>query len=184
MKVKSNIGDSLISAFLFFLFGIILFTNPNGLIKTIIYIFGGICILAGIFKILFYYKSNAERRDVVNGLAYLIFGMVTIISTLVFFDAVETVLRLAVSLFFLYIGINRLITGFKVPSTLRSMYLINSILLIGGAVALALIQGLGFKMLGLFIVGFSLVEIICYVFFKKEEPEEVKEANIVKIKED
>lgn len=184
MKVKSNIGDSLINAFLFFLLGIVLYTNPNGLVKSIIYIFGGIMVLAGIFKILFYYKSNLEKKDVVNGLAYLIFGMVTIICTLVFFDAVETVIRLAVALFFLYMGINRLITSFNVAKIQKPMYIINSILLIGGAIALALIQGLGFKMLGLFIVGFSLVEIICYVFFKKEEEEVIKEATIVAVKEE
>lgn len=184
MKVKSNIGDSLINAFLFFLLGILLFTNPNGMVKSLIYIFGGVMILAGIFKILLYYKSNTERKEVVNGLAYLIFGMTIIICTLVFFDAVETVIRLVVSIFFLYMGINRLITSFSISRLQKPMYLINSFLLIIGAVALALIQGLGFKMLGLFIIGFSLVEMICYIFFKKEEEEVIKEATIVKVKEE
>lgn len=58
IEVKSyNMGESLFNAILFFILGIILFTNPNGVVKFVIYAIGGIAILVGIFKLLVYYKT-------------------------------------------------------------------------------------------------------------------------------
>ena len=53
---KSN-NYSLVSGIIFFVLGIILFTKPDVFIKAISYVFGGILILIGLYKILNYYKS-------------------------------------------------------------------------------------------------------------------------------
>ena len=109
-------GESLFNAIIFFILGVILFTNPNGVVKTVIYILGGFSILAGIFKLLIYYKIaqyNPNKKEIINGIVYMLIGMATIICSIVFFDTIETVLRLTVAIFLLYIGINRLISAFK-----------------------------------------------------------------------
>ena len=49
--------NSLFSSILFLLFGIILFTNPGGILKFISYIAGGSLILVGIFNIISYHKT-------------------------------------------------------------------------------------------------------------------------------
>ena len=113
-----NMGESLFNAILFFILGIILFTNPNGIVKVLIYIIGGISILIGIFKLLMCYKlpqTKENQKEIVNGLVYMIIGMVTIVCAIIFFDAVENVLRLTFAVFLLYVGINRFINAFKAP---------------------------------------------------------------------
>lgn len=182
-KKNYNMGESLINSILFFILGIILFTNPNGVVKTAIYILGIIFILAGIFKMLVYCKTaqyNPNVKEIVNGIMYMIIGMVTIICSFIFFDAIETVLRLAVAIFLLYIGMNRLITAFKKPSN-KMFYLLNSLLIIIAGIALAFIQGLPFKIVGLFIIGYSVLEMISFIFYRvKIEPgDEIKEATVV-----
>ena len=48
---KYKTGESLISAILFFFLGVILFTNPYGIFKIVIYILGAFSILAGTFRL-------------------------------------------------------------------------------------------------------------------------------------
>lgn len=187
-KVKYyNMGESLLNSILFLIFGVILFTNPNGVVKFGIYALGAFAILAGIFKLLVYCKTaqyNPSIKEIVNGIIYLLIGTATILCSFIFFDAIETVLRLAVATFLLYIGVNRLISAFKVPKRNKVFYLINSLLIIGSGIALALIQGLPFKIIGLFIIGYAILELISFILYHvKIEPEEngIEEAKITKI---
>lgn len=188
VEVKTyNMGESLFNAILFFLLGVVLFTNPNGVVKFVIYIIGGLLILTGIFKLLVYYKTaqyNPNKNEIVSGTLYMLIGMITIVCAIVFFDAIETVLRLTFAVFLLYVGINRLIYAAKESKENRMLYLINAILIIAAAIALAVIQNLPLKIVGLFIVGYSIVEIIGFVLCKKNgTTTEVKEATIVEVKE-
>ena len=143
IEVKTyNMGESLFNAILFFILGIILFTNPNGVVKFVIYILGAFSILIGIFKLLVYYQTaqfNPNKKEIVNGMIYMIIGMITIICSIVFFDAIETVLRLTVSIFLLYVGINRLINTFKQPKGEKIIYFVNSWLLFALSISLAFI---------------------------------------------
>lgn len=190
IEVKAyNMGESLFNALLFFILGVILFTNPNGVVKIVIYILGAFVLLSGIFKLLVYYKTaqyNPNKKEIINGMIYMILGMATITCSLVFFDAIETVLRLAVAVFLLYIGLNRLINAIKEPKGNKLVYLINSILIIGSGIALAIIKGLPFKIVGLFIIGYSIIEIFGFIFYKKNDDNKskIKEAKILKEKED
>lgn len=185
IEVKAyNMGESLFNAILFFILGIILFTNPNGVVKIVIYILGAFATLTGIFKLLVYYKTaqyNPNKKEIINGMMYMLIGMATITCSLVFFDAIETVLRLAVAIFLLYIGLNRLVGAFREPKGSKLIYLVNAILIIGAGVALAIIKGLPFKIVGLFIIGYSIVEIVGFIFCKKNgnTRQVIKEATIV-----
>ena len=83
IEVKTyNMGESLLNAILFFILGIILFTNPNGVVKFVIYILGAFSILIGIFKLLVYYQTsqfNPNKKEIINGMIYMLIGMITII---------------------------------------------------------------------------------------------------------
>lgn len=167
IEVKTyNMGESLLNAILFFILGIILFTNPNGVVKFVIYILGAFSILIGIFKLLVYYQTsqfNPNKKEIINGMIYMLIGMITIICSIVFFDAIETVLRLTVSIFLLYVGINRLINTFKQPKGEKIIYFVNALLIIALAIALAFIQNLPFRIVGLFIIVYSIIEIIGFI---------------------
>ncbi|MBO5376571.1 MAG: DUF308 domain-containing protein [Bacilli bacterium] len=187
VEIKSyNMGESLFSAILFFILGIILFTNPNGVVKIVIYILGGFSILAGVFKLLIYSKTsqyNSNPKEIVSGVIYMLIGMATIICSIIFFDAIETVLRLGVAMYLLYVGLNRLTSAFKEPKANRTVYLINAFIIIAGGIALALIKGLPFKIVGLFIIGYSVIEIIGFFTCKKNNNTTViKEAIVIEEK--
>ncbi len=186
IEIKTyNMGESLFNAILFFLLGIILFTNPNGVVKFVIYIIGGLLVLTGIFKLLIYYKTaqyNPNKNEIVSGTMYMLIGMITIICAILFFDTIETVLRLTFAVFLLYVGINRLINAFKVSKENKVIYLVNAFLIIAAAIALAVIQNLPLKIVGLFIIGYAIIEIVGFVICKKDTTtENIKEATIVEI---
>lgn len=189
IEVKTyNMGESLLNAILFFILGIILFTNPNGVVKFVIYILGAFSILIGIFKLLVYYQTsqfNPNKKEIINGMIYMLIGMITIICSIVFFDAIETVLRLTVSIFLLYVGINRLINTFKQPKGEKIIYFVNALLIIALAIALAFIQNLPFRIIGLFIIVYSIIEIIGFILCKRKSniKETVKEATVILEKE-
>ncbi len=189
IEVKTyNMGESLLNAILFFILGIILFTNPNGVVKFVIYILGAFSILIGIFKLLVYYQTsqfNPNKKEIINGMIYMLIGMITIICSIVFFDAIETVLRLTVSIFLLYVGINRLINTFKQPKGEKIIYFVNALLIIALAIALAFIQNLPFRIVGLFITVYSIIEIIGFILCKRKSniKETVKEATVILEKE-
>lgn len=189
IEVKTyNMGESLLNAILFFILGIILFTNPNGVVKFVIYILGAFSILIGIFKLLVYYQTsqfNPNKKEIINGMIYMLIGMITIICSIVFFDAIETVLRLTVSIFLLYVGINRLINTFKQPKGEKIIYFVNALLIIALAIALAFIQNLPFRIVGLFIIVYSIIEIIGFILCKRKSniKESIKEATVILEKE-
>ncbi len=189
IEVKTyNMGESLFNAILFFILGIILFTNPNGVVKFVIYILGAFSILIGIFKLLVYYQTsqfNPNKKEIINGMIYMLIGMITIICSIVFFDAIETVLRLTVSIFLLYVGINRLINTFKQPKGEKIIYFVNALLIIALSIALAFIQNLPFRIVGLFIIGYSIIEIIGFILCKRKSntKESIKEATVILEKE-
>ena len=189
IEVKTyNMGESLLNEILFFILGIIIFNNPNGVVKFVIYILGAFSILIGIFKLLVYYQTsqfNPNKKEIINGMIYMLIGMITIICSIVFFDAIETVLRLTVSIFLLYVGINRLINTFKQPKGEKIIYFVNALLIIALSIALAFIQNLPFRIVGLFIIGYSIIEIIGFILCKRKSntKESIKEATVILEKE-
>ena len=122
-------------------------------------------------------------KEIVSGVIYMLIGMATIICSIIFFDAIETVLRLGVAMYLLYVGLNRLTSAFKEPKANRTVYLINAFIIIAGGIALALIKGLPFKIVGLFIIGYSVIEIIGFFTCKKNNNTTViKEAIVIEEK--
>ena len=114
MKKITVIGysddNSLVSSILFLIFGIILFTNPGGILKFISYIGGGALILIGIVNILGYRKTlknlNIEvKSKLFIGILLIILGLFMII----FSSFIETTIRLIFGGWIIYSGIIRLI---------------------------------------------------------------------------
>jgi len=164
-KEKNSIFGSII----FLLFGIILFTNPGGIVKFISYITGGILILIGIINILGYNKTlkklNVEETSkLISGIILIILGLVIII----FSSFIETTIRLVFGAWIIYSGIMKLIDSLNIKND-KTTYYINlgvSILMIivGFYVALT---GLAYKMIGLFIMIYSILEIVSFISYKK-----------------
>lgn len=181
VQIKTyEMGESVFASIIFLILGIILITNPNGVVKVALYIVGTLVTLMGIFKLLLYYKSNdTQKKEIISGGAFILFGMALILCVAVFFDKVETVLRLIAAIYLLYVGVYRLIAAFKTKGN-KKPYFINSLLIILIAVLLAVIPGMPLWAAGWFIVAYAVVEIVGFVFGRKNANEvNITEAVII-----
>jgi uncharacterized membrane protein HdeD (DUF308 family) len=176
----SEMGESVFAAIIFLIMGIILITNPNGVVKVALYIVGTLITLMGIFRLLLYYKSNdGQKKEIISGGAAILFGMALILCVAVFFDKVEIVLRLIAAVYLLYVGIYRLVFAFKTKGD-KKPYFINSILIILIAILLAVIPGMPLWAAGWFIVAYSVVEIVGFVLGRNNTANfKVAEAEII-----
>lgn len=180
IEIKTyRMGESLLSALVFLIFGIFLITNPVKLIKIAMYILGSALALIGIFKILLYYKSNdGNKKDTITGTVYIILGFAAILCTAIFYDGVETVMRVLLAIYLLYVGVYRLVYAFKAPGDKR-LYFANAGIIILIAILLAVIPGLPLFVMGIFITLYALVEIAGFVVGRKDGAQSVSEAVIV-----
>lgn len=182
IEIKTyQMGESLFAAIIFLIFGIFLITDPKEMIKIALYILGGFITLLGVFKLLFYYKSSQDsnKKEIISGGFFIIIGMALILCTAIFYDTIETVLRFLMAIYLLYVGVNRLVSAFKVKES-KTAYFVNAGIIIAIAVALAAIPNLPLFVMGWIIVLYAIVEIVGFVLGRKSGNNiEIKEAVII-----
>lgn len=169
-KNYSNI-TSLISAIIFFIIGSIIFTNPNSTVKFIAYVLGGCFIVVGLFKIISYSIAKKKEqevfiRDLSIGIVALLSGLILVI----FSNAVEVLIRVLTGAWILFNGINLLVNSIKGRKANDSSYgilIILAGLMIAGGIYMILRSNLVFKMIGLCIMVYSVIEIIGYVYYSQ-----------------
>ena len=169
--------NNLIYALLFLLFGIILMTRWD-LITIASKVIGAVLIVVGIVKTIVYIymkgkMGNYNILELITGLLVISCGVLL----LTYSSALSFAIRTIVGFWVLFSGINRIIlaisirtfdkTGFKV-------YLITSLLMI--VIGICLMAGLVDKVIGLFIIGYSVTEIVNYIYYRtKNKTSESKE---------
>lgn len=168
--IKYSNDNSLFGSVLFLLFGIILLTNPGGILKFISYIIGSILILIGIFNIISYHKILKSLN--ISQKSKLIFGSLLIVLglfSMLFSSIIETTIRLILGGWIIYSGIIRFIDVLNDKENKISFWgrLIVAILLIICGFYVASTH-LIYSMLGLFIIIYAVLDIIGYIFYKKE----------------
>ena len=170
VKSYSNI-ISLINSIIFFILGAIIFTKPEIIILFISYVIGGIIIIIGVFKCIKNYldvkkDNNVSSREMITGIVLVIIGLVFILLA----GVIEALVRLVIGGWILFSGINRLINSLQMPKK-NSQFIIRlilSILLIGVGLYTILESNLAFKTIGLVLMIYSILEIIGYVFNRKD----------------
>ena len=186
-KVINNYSNimSLIYSIMFFILGAVIYTKPEIIVLFISYVIGGIIILIGAFKCIKNYldvkKDNTtSSKEMINGIIMVVIGLVFILLA----GVIEALVRLIIGGWILFSGINRLINSLSLPKKNRVfiIYLIISILLIGIGLYTILESNLAFKAIGIVLMAYSLIEIIGYIFNKKDLNQE-KEM-IIEAKED
>ena len=167
-KNYSNIS-SLISAIIFFIIGSVIFANPDNLITFVAYILGGILMIIALIKTgTYYYKKGKEQdasiKDLSIGLIAFILGMVLII----FSSTVEALIRIVIGAWILFNGITLLINSIKElknkSNSAKILIILSAIMIIFG-IYMILVSNLAFKMIGLCIILYSIVEIIGYIYY-------------------
>jgi len=176
---NDDISESLIKSILFFILGIVLAANPNEVVSFILYMLAGLFFILGAIKLIIYYRNPLNKNAVISGVAYMLFSIATAIFTYALFDIVETVLRYTIAIFFIYTGIVRIIKSFSVHGKVKLIYILNSLIMFLISVIVAAISSLPLRILGIIICLYGIVEIVSYIFYKKETKEYIKEAKII-----
>lgn len=178
-------AKNLIFALLFLVFGIILLNRSEDIITTASKVIGVILIIGGIVKALIYiYMKGKLGEYKLNDLLIGIFAIG--IGVLLFFSssALSFAIRIAIGLWVLFAGINRIIFAIAMKSLDKTgfkMYLMSAfVMLIAGVL---LTSGILDQLVGLFIIIYSISEIVDYVYYisknkgqplKKEKPSKKK----------
>lgn len=172
-------ADSLISSILFLVIGILLFLHPDGVVKFITYIVGSIFVGLGIIKVLSYYKiikkeNITNTSDLVLGIIAIVVGLTIILCS----GAIEIATRLVIGAWILYSGIMKLTLAFKLKELNSKTWvytLIVSILMIICGIYIIAVSNIFFKTLGLFLIIYSIIEIIQFITIPKNlHPEIIK----------
>ena len=160
--------NNLIYSLLFLVFGVILLTSTEDLISMASKVIGIILIIIGITKSIVYIYMKGKLGD--YKLSELIVGLFIICCgslLLLYSGALSFAIRTIVGLWVLFAGINRIVLAISVKSIDKTgfkVYLITSVLMI--IIGMCLISGLFDKLIGLFIICYSITEIINYIYFK------------------
>ena len=181
IEIKTyEMGESLISAIVFLLFGIFLITDPKEIIQIALYIFGGFVAILGVFKLLLFYRAtDGNKKEIINGGVFIILGMALILCVAIFYDHVEIVLKFITAIYLLYVGVNRLISAFKTKGD-KKPYFINAGIIILLAALMASIPDMPLFVVGILITIYAITEIVGFVFGRKNQTEvNVNEAVIV-----
>ena len=171
-KIKSYTNTlSLIYSILYFILGAIIFTKPEIIILFISYVIGGIFIIIGIFKCIKNYldikkDNNISSKEMITGIILVILGSVFILLA----GVIEALVRLIIGGWILFSGINRLINSLNIKNRTKTkvIYIILSFIIIGVGLYTILESNLAFKTIGLLLIIYSIIEIIGYIFNKKD----------------
>ena len=174
-----------IYSLLFFVFGIILLTSTEDLISIASKVIGAILIIVGIIKSIVYIYMKGKLGD--YKLSELILGILIIsCGTLLIFysNALSFAIRTIAGIWILFAGINKIILAIsikKIDKTGFRVYIITSIIML--ILGVGLITGLFDKLIGLFIIGYSITEIVNYIYFiSKNKNNMYKEQQVKKTK--
>lgn len=169
MKKENKITvNNLIYALLFLVFGVILLTSTADLISMASKVIGIVLIIIGIVKSIVYIYmkgklGNYKLSELIIGLLIICCGSLL----LTYSGALSFAIRTIIGLWVLFAGVNRIVLAISVKAfdnTGFKVYLITSILMI--IIGMCLISGFFDKLIGLFIIGYSITEIVNYIYFK------------------
>lgn len=160
---------SLVSGLVFFILGIIIFLNPELLVKTISYGLGGLLILIGIYKTVNYYIQDkrlgiVNRNEIAFGITAIILGIVFIFLA----DAIELLLRFIVGGWLVIAGFNKIVSTFYTTERNSKFYslLVVGIILICIGLYIILISNLALSIIGLFMMLYGITDFISYFVYK------------------
>ena len=177
MKKENKITvNNLLYALLFFVFGMILITSTDDLISIASKIIGIVLMLVGVIKTIIYIYMKGKLGN--YKLTELIIGLLIIGCGVVMFSyatALSFAIRTIIGLWVLFAGVNRIILAISIRSVDKTgfkVYLITSLIMI--LIGICLISGLFDKVIGLFIIGYSITEITNYIYFKTKNKDYTK----------
>lgn len=166
-RENKQMSNNLIYSLLFLVFGIILLTSTENLISIASKVIGIILIIVGIVKSIIYIYMKGKLGN--YKLYELVLGIILISSgtlLILYSDALSFAIRTIAGIWILFSGINKIILAISIKGIDKmgfKVYIVTSIIML--LLGLGLITGLFDRLIGLFIIGYSITEIINYIYF-------------------
>jgi len=179
--MKKYSKTTLISGIVFFVLGIIIFLNPDLLVKVVSYGLGGLLILIGIYRTISYYIQDkrlgiVNRNEIAFGITAIVLGIVFIFLA----DAIELLLRFIVGGWLVIIGISKITQTFFTTDRNSKFYalIIVGVILILIGLYIILVSNLALSIIGLFMMVYGVIDFISYFVYRVKKEiieEEIKE---------
>lgn len=171
---------SFVNGLIFFCIGLMIFLNPESIVKFVSYCLGGSLIAIGIYRTLNYYIQD-KRLGVVNR-NELAFGITAIVLGVVFIflaDAIELLLRFIVGGWLVIAGLNKISKTFYTTERNSKFYslIVVGLILVAIGLYIIVVSNLALSILGLFMMLYGLIDFVSYFVYK--EKEEIIEENIL-----
>lgn len=166
--------SSLFSSIIFFALGVVLFTNPDALVKFVSYLFGGILIIVGLYKSANYYvqdKKNGvvNRNEIAFGVTAIILGVIFIVLA----SSIEFLIRICFGIWMIYEGLSKISKTFNTydrSSKFYSLIVIGFIFTAAGIYTIAS-ANIALQIIGIFMMIYGVVDFASY-FIKIDKTEE------------
>lgn len=178
--------NNLIFSLLFFVFGIILFTSTEDLISIASKIIGIILIIVGIIKTIVYIYMKGKMgkyktTELIIGILIICCGVLL----LLYSNVLSFAIRIIIGTWVFFVSINKIIFALsirRINSNGFKVYITTSLLML--IVGMFLLSGFFDRIVGIFIIVYSIIEIIDYIYFKvnNKEYESVNKEKSKKIK--
>lgn len=176
--MKSQSALSLLGSIVFLIFGIILFVEPDGVVKLMSNLFGIALIAMGTYRTVNYLIQN-KRLQVVNyneiafGITAIVLGVVLIFLS----ESIAFLLRVIVGIWVIVAGVSKIMQTFYTNDRSSKFYalLIMGIALVGIGLYIVLESNLALSIIGLFMVLYAIIDIVSYFMYAHDINEIKKE---------
>ena len=181
--------SSFISGILFFFFGLFVFLNPDMIVKFISYFIGGVLIALGLYKTVNYYVQD-KKNGIVNtnelgfGVTMAILGILLVCLA----GTIEFLTRVIIGAWLIVSGLSRISSTFYTTDRGSKFYslIVVGLIYIGGGLYTIIDSNLPFKILGIFMMVYGVIDFMGYFVYKdtftsSKEPK-IKEAELIEEK--
>ena len=181
--------SSFISGILFFFFGLFVFLNPDMIVKFISYFIGGVLIALGLYKTVNYYVQD-KKNGIVNtnelgfGVTIAILGILLVCLA----GTIEFLTRVIIGAWLIVSGLSRISSTFYTTDRGSKFYslIVVGLIYIGGGLYTIIDSNLPFKILGIFMMVYGVIDFMGYFVYKdtftsSKEPK-IKEAELIEEK--
>jgi len=182
----NNKKINLIGSLLFVIIGLFVFLNPDVIVKFISYFIGGVLIALGLYKTINYYIQD-KNLGIVNqnelgfGVTMIVLGILLVCLA----GTIEFLTRVMIGGWLIVSGISRIANTFYTTvrdSKFYALLIVGFILICGGLYTI-IDSNLPFKILGLFMIIYGVIDFVSYFVYKDafvtDKKEEIKEAELI-----
>ena len=155
---------SIITPILFLLLGVILLSNPGGIVEFISYIFGGVFLALGIGKIVL----DSKRIDKTSGDTFYSLVMIVLGLIFIFFSGtIEFIIRLSIGIWILINALANIAAGIEMMRVDKKniVSLVIGLILLGISLYTIFVSNLVLQSLGLVITIYAVLEIVDYIYY-------------------